>query len=470
MSFFTHLSRFIRFDTVRAEDANAVFDEVAAGFSGVETKTDAAIKGPDGESNSAIPAASARKGKVLTFNATTGAPETPYTIADVATVSGIAADVAAVASNASNITTVAGNNANITAVAGNNANVTAVAGNNANITAVAGVASDVTAVASQLIGWNFSATTTMADPGSGAMRFNNATLASVTAIALDDLNSASQDVSAFVATWDDSTSANKGMLTIRQGASFAVFAVSGLTDNAGWTELAVSYVAGSGAFSNATLAFVSFARTGNTGTGITPQTTGFTATGGTTPKTLTVDEDLTASSLAQRGKQTIWIPAGAMKARTTSGAASGTVETTTNKVMLQTLDFDAAAAEYAQFAIRMPKGWNESAVTAYLLWSSAISGTNAVVWGLQAVALSDDDALDAAFGTAQTVTDAQTAQGDLMQTAETSAITIAGTPAAGDWVVFQVYRDAVNGSDTLAGDARLHGVVVIYTTDAANDA
>jgi hypothetical protein len=37
-------------------------------------------------------------------------------------------------------------------------------------------------------------------------------------------------------------------------------------------------------------------------------------------------------------------------------------------------------------------------------------------------------------------------------------------------VVFQVYRDAVNGSDTLAGDARLHGVVVIYTTDAANDA
>lgn len=170
------------------------------------------------------------------------------------------------------------------------------------------------------------------------------------------------------------------------------------------------------------------------------------------------------------GKQTIWIPAGAIKPRTTNGPSVGTVELGTNKIMVVSLDFDAATNEYAQFGVRMPKGWNESSVTGYFLWSSAISGTNAVVWGLQAVALSDDDAIDAAFGTAQTVTDAQTAQGDLMQSAETGALTVAGTPAAGDWVVFQVYRDAASGSDTLAGDARLHGVVVIYTTDAANDA
>lgn len=176
------------------------------------------------------------------------------------------------------------------------------------------------------------------------------------------------------------------------------------------------------------------------------------------------------SEVVKMGKNTAWIPAGAMTPRTTNGAASGTVETTTNKRMLKTLDFDQSTDEFAQFEIRMPKGWNESTVTAYFLWSSDISGTNSVVWGLQAVATSDDDALDSAYGTAQTVTDAQTAQGDLMQSAETSAITIAGTPAAGDLVSFQVYRDADNGSDTLAGDARLHGVVLIYTTDAANDA
>jgi hypothetical protein len=169
------------------------------------------------------------------------------------------------------------------------------------------------------------------------------------------------------------------------------------------------------------------------------------------------------------GKQTIWIPATAMKARLTNGAALGTVETTTNKIMIQTLDFDASTIEYAQFGIRMPKGWNEGTVTAYFLWSNA-SGTGNVVWAIQAVAISDDDALDAAFGTAQSVTDGVTAAGDLMQSAETSAITIAGSPAAGDLVVFQAYRDASNGSDTFASDARLHGVVVIYTTDTANDA
>lgn len=169
------------------------------------------------------------------------------------------------------------------------------------------------------------------------------------------------------------------------------------------------------------------------------------------------------------GAHTIWMPAGAMTSRTTSGAAPGTTETTTNKVMLKTLDFDAATAEYAQFTVRMPKSWDEGTVTAYFLWLNA-SGTGNVVWGLQGVAISDDDVLDAAFGTAQTVTDGVTAAGDLMQSAETSAITIAGTPAANDLVVFQVYRDAPNGSDTLAVDARLWGVVIVYTVDAGNDA
>jgi hypothetical protein len=169
------------------------------------------------------------------------------------------------------------------------------------------------------------------------------------------------------------------------------------------------------------------------------------------------------------GKHSIWIPASAMMSRTTNGAAIGSVESSTNKVMSRTLDFDKDTDEFAQFTVRMPKSWDESTVTAWFLWSSAVSGTTSVVWGLQGVALSNDDALDAAFGTAQTVTDAQTAAGDLMQSDETSAITIAGTPAELDYVVFQVYRDANNGSDDLDDDARLHGVLVVYNTNAATD-
>jgi len=169
------------------------------------------------------------------------------------------------------------------------------------------------------------------------------------------------------------------------------------------------------------------------------------------------------------GKRTIWVPAAAMLARTTGGAASGTVETATNKVMLRTLDFDAAAAEYAQFAVQMPKSWNRSTVSARFVWSNA-AGTGDVVWALQALAISDDDVLDAAFGTAVTVTDSVTAAGDLMSSAESSAMTVGGALAASDWVTFQVYRDAAAGADTLAGDARLHGVSLYYTTNAASDA
>lgn len=169
--------------------------------------------------------------------------------------------------------------------------------------------------------------------------------------------------------------------------------------------------------------------------------------------------------------QTIWVPAGAMTARTTSGAASGTVETTTNKVMLSTLDFDATTIEYSQFSVQMPKSWDLGTVTAKFVWSHAATTTNFnVVWGCQGLALSDDDAQDTAFGTAQTVTDTGGTTNDLYRTAATSAITIGNTPALGDNVKFQVYRNASDGSDTMAIDARLQGVEINYTTTIYTDA
>jgi len=178
------------------------------------------------------------------------------------------------------------------------------------------------------------------------------------------------------------------------------------------------------------------------------------------------------SELLKQGRHTIWVPAVAMIPRTTNGAASGSVETTTNKVMLKTLDFDASTIEYAQFAIRMPKGWDEGTVAAVFVWSHAATTTNfKVSWGLQAVAISDDDALDAAFGTAQYANDTGGTTNDAYASPETSAITIAGTPAAEDLVIFQVLRKADDGTnDTLAVDARLHGVTLYYTVNAPTDA
>ncbi len=168
------------------------------------------------------------------------------------------------------------------------------------------------------------------------------------------------------------------------------------------------------------------------------------------------------------GRQTVWIPAGAMKQATTSGPAAADAEASSNKQNYIRLDFDKDADEFAHFSAAMPKSWNLGTVKAAFLWT-APSGSGNVVWGLQAVAVSDDDPIDAAWGTAQTVTDALTATGDLMRTAETGAITIAGTPAAGDLGFFRVYRDADNGSDSFNADAGLVGVCLFFDTFTAAD-
>jgi hypothetical protein len=171
------------------------------------------------------------------------------------------------------------------------------------------------------------------------------------------------------------------------------------------------------------------------------------------------------------GKETIWIPAAAMTARTTNGAASGTTEMATNKNMFRTLDFDTTTQEFAQFEIFLPKSWNLGTVTFRAVWSHAATVTNfGVQWGLQAVARSDADAGDVAFGTEQVSTDTGGTTNAIYISPESAAITIAGTPAAGDTVQFQIKRNPSDANDTLAVDARLHGIQLFFTTSASTDA
>ena len=169
--------------------------------------------------------------------------------------------------------------------------------------------------------------------------------------------------------------------------------------------------------------------------------------------------------------RSLWIPAAAMRPSSSGGcAALALVATASNQPDISSLDFDASTAEYAQFWVRMPKNWNEGTITAQFYWSHASTTTNfAVVWGIQGVAISDDDTIGVAYGTAQTVTDTGGTTNDLYVSTSTSAITIAGTPAAGDMCAFRVYRDAANGADTMAIDARLHGVAIFYTTDTTDE-
>lgn len=167
------------------------------------------------------------------------------------------------------------------------------------------------------------------------------------------------------------------------------------------------------------------------------------------------------------GKKKIPIMAGAMIASTTNGAAGGSLEMSTNKGMISYLAFDATTQEFACFMIPMPKGWNEGTVTFRALWTHPAATTNfGVVWELEGRALSDDDNIDAAFSGSQTSTDTGGTTSDFYRSPESSAITIAGSPAEDDTILFRVKRAPANGSDTLAVDAYLLGIELYITTDA----
>ncbi len=173
-----------------------------------------------------------------------------------------------------------------------------------------------------------------------------------------------------------------------------------------------------------------------------------------------------------QGKQAIYVAAAAMRPSVTGGcAALAAAATSANQPDLLTLDFDPATDEFAQFGLVMPKKWNAGTMTARFHWTHGSTTTNfAVVWGIQAVAVSNDDAIGAAYGTAVTVTDTGGTTRDLYTSDETSAMTAAGTPAKEDMVYFRVYRDADAGGDTLAVDAKLIGVTLYVTTNADTDA
>jgi hypothetical protein len=107
------------------------------------------------------------------------------------------------------------------------------------------------------IPWLFDSSTSMADPGTGDVRLNNATLASVTAIAIASTSAASGNpaVGPWVLAWDDlGTAAARGYLVIRKTAApqnFAIYKITGtVTDNTTWMQLVVAHVSSAGSFSN----------------------------------------------------------------------------------------------------------------------------------------------------------------------------------------------------------------------------
>ena len=177
-----------------------------------------------------------------------------------------------------------------------------------------------------------------------------------------------------------------------------------------------------------------------------------------------------SSAVKIAGKETIWVPATAMYPNTTNGCADLAQTELSNGPELKTLDFDKTSDEFAQFAVAFPKSWNEGTVTFQAFFTANSTDTGTTSWALQGVALADNGDLNTAFGTAVAPT-AKAMSGtanDLAVTAESGAVTIAGSPSTDEYVFFQIFRDV--SADDLDADAKLLGIKLFFTTDAANDA
>lgn len=168
-------------------------------------------------------------------------------------------------------------------------------------------------------------------------------------------------------------------------------------------------------------------------------------------------------------KRTIILSGGGGQPTTTIGCGGPTrVEAGTNDVDYFALEFDTTTEERSFWNVQMPDNYDGGTVTAQFVWTNASGGAaETVVWGIKGLSLNNDEAIDQAYGSEVTVSDTWIAQGDVHISDESSAITLAGTPAAGEYVIFNVGRKT--GSDTMVGDARLLAVRIKYGINAYSD-
>lgn len=162
--------------------------------------------------------------------------------------------------------------------------------------------------------------------------------------------------------------------------------------------------------------------------------------------------------------KTIYIDAAEMIPCTTGGSLQGTKEYGTNDIDVDYLAFDGGATEErTQFKIKMPENWDRLTILAKFDWSTAAGSTagDTVEWGIKAGALSDNDTIDTALGTPQVISDVLLASdgADLQTTAKTPALTVGGSPAVNDVLIFEIYRNT-DGTDDCAEDAHLFGVSI----------
>lgn len=173
------------------------------------------------------------------------------------------------------------------------------------------------------------------------------------------------------------------------------------------------------------------------------------------------DDGTWATSPNKPAGQIFLSSAGGWPSTTSGSNQTALTEQSNNKVNMWSLDFDYNTTKYAEFTLVMPSDWDGGTVTATFYWMANDTTTNSVTWYIQGRSYGDGEAIDQAWGTAVSVSDANASTANqLRKSAATAAMTFAGTPAAGELAQFRVYRTT---GDTLTVSAKLIGVMINFT-------
>lgn len=151
------------------------------------------------------------------------------------------------------------------------------------------------------IAYTFSTTTTDSDSGAGVIRYNNATIASVTTIFIDNADAGSISQTGWYDTWDDSTATVKGQLLItnaNDNTAYDVFNVTAVTSASGYYKITVTYVSGARPANSAALAVMFVPAGYNGATGPQGATGAQGVTGPTGPNALPTPRVTTTTSSA----------------------------------------------------------------------------------------------------------------------------------------------------------------------------
>jgi hypothetical protein len=167
------------------------------------------------------------------------------------------------------------------------------------------------------------------------------------------------------------------------------------------------------------------------------------------------------------------IVAQAWRPLATGGCADPTPsELATHKFYLTSLGFGYSTKTYACFKFKLPKGYDGGTIDAIIEWHSTGTTTNGVRWGVQGASIGDNEPLDVAMGAGSEITDNATGAANRnLVTGTITGITLGGvSPAAGETIEIEVYRDPTHADDNLNEIVLLDDVTLLIGINKHSEA